>query len=98
MLAGDIKFYLSEFHRILSPAGAVYLTAFIEPGVPDVEENPEHYLAPSSGALHRVRYEENYFLSLVKDANFQVSYYCHRHITRTQQSVMTLHKNNENSQ
>jgi len=66
MLTTDIKFYLSEFYKVLNMNGKVYLTAFIEENVPNVEENPKDYLNKSVGALHRVRYEKEFFYSLVK--------------------------------
>jgi cyclopropane fatty-acyl-phospholipid synthase-like methyltransferase len=61
--------YLQEFKRILSPKGRVYLTAFLEPNVPDCVENPTDYGSIKwQGRLHCVRYNLNYFLSLVNTA------------------------------
>jgi len=90
MLTDDINFYLSEFHTVLKSTGCIYLTAFIEENVLQVEENPDNYLSISSGALHRVRFEKNYFFELVEDANFEVTAYHHQLISRTSQSVVVL--------
>lgn len=93
MLTRDIEFYLKEFSRVLEPEGALYLTAFIEEGVSDVEENPDGYLGRKSvGALHRVRYEKNYFIKLVEDAGFGQITYSHRAFERTGQSLVTANK------
>ena len=92
MLTNDIIFYLNDFNRILSKSGIVYLTAFIEKNVPNVEENPENYIGNSSGRLHRVRYEKNFFCSLVKDAGFSIKYFLHQEIERTKQSVLIIEK------
>ena len=92
MIASDISFYLSEFYKVLNTEGKVYLTAFVEENVPDVEENPEDYIAKSVGALHRVRYEKEFFYSLVNNANFKVIEYHHQLIDRTKQSVFVLMK------
>lgn len=92
MLTDDITFYLSEFYKVLKNNGSLYLTAFIEENVPSVQENPHNYLSKSSGALHRVRYEKNYFFELIKNAQFELSSFHHQHITRTHQSVVVLKK------
>jgi FkbM family methyltransferase len=92
MLADDISFYLSEFHKVLKDDGAIYLTAFIEENVPTVQENPPNYLSKSCGALHRVRYEKSYFSELIKNSNLELASFHHQFITRTNQSVVVLKK------
>ncbi|GAA0191689.1 hypothetical protein GCM10009122_54240 [Fulvivirga kasyanovii] len=92
MLTNDIQFYLNQFNRVLHKNGAVYLTAFVENDVPDVEENPQNYIAESTGALHRVRYEKNFFISLMENANFRLHGFYHQQIDRTKQSVVILKK------
>ncbi|WNJ18256.1 class I SAM-dependent methyltransferase [Pontibacter sp. G13] len=92
MLDSDISFYLSEFHKVLTSNGRVYLTAFVEENVPDMEENPKDYLDKSVGALHRVRFEKEFFFTLVKKANFEVTEFHHQLIDRTKQSVFVLRK------
>lgn len=92
MLTGDINFYLQEFSRILKHEGKVYLTAFVEEDVPEVEENPSGYVSNSSGPLHRVRYEKNFFFKLVQNAGLKVQKYHNKLIERTKQSVFVLQK------
>jgi SAM-dependent methyltransferase len=92
MLEDDLKFYLNEFHKILKQDGSIYLTAFIEENVPDIEENPTNYINPSIGALHRVRYELNHFKELIENEGFRVDHFFHQHIKRAKQSVVILKK------
>ena len=93
MLGDDVRFYLDELHDKLQPGGIIYLTAFIETGVPHVEENPAGYLGKYSlGALHRVRYEKGFFFSLVENAGFEIVDFRHRGIERTGQSVVVARK------
>jgi SAM-dependent methyltransferase len=92
MLTSDIEFYLLEFYKVLKNQGNIYITAFIEDNVPDIEENPEGYLSKSIGPLHRVRYEKQFFYSLVNSANFTVTEYHNQLIERTKQSVIILKK------
>ncbi len=72
MMPEDIKAHLCEFRRLLEPAGRIFLTAFVEEGVPQVMENPPGYRMNWSGALHCVRYEKEFFESLVASAGFEV--------------------------
>jgi len=72
MMPGDIKAYLTEFRRLLEPAGRIFFTAFVEEDVPQVMENPPGYRMNWSGALHCVRYQKEFFESLVADAGFEV--------------------------
>ena len=92
MLDSDIAFYINEFDRILQNNGAVYLTAFVEENVPEVEENPDNYLGESKGSLHRVRYEKDFFFKLVESKNMRISQFVHRGIPRTGQSEIVLKK------
>lgn len=92
MLTADVQFYLQEFYKVLKPNGIVYLTAFIEEDVPAMEENPENYIDLSTGHLHRVRFEKEFFFGLVGQARFKVAGFHHQHIQRTKQSVVILRK------
>ena len=95
MLTDDITYYLGQFHRILNSNGVLYTTAFIEDGVPDVEENPEGYLGKkSTGALHRVRYEKAFFFKLLKEAGFEIVDFVHHKFKRTKQSLIVARKCN----
>ena len=77
----------------MSLRGKVYITAFVEENVQDVEENPKGYMGKESkGALHRVRYDKNFFFKMVRKANFCVDEFHHQLIERTGQSVLVLSK------
>lgn len=73
MLTDGVRSYLEDFRRILRPDGRVYLTAFLEDGVPDVEENPQGYLGREwKGALHCVRYNREFFEKLLDESGFRL--------------------------
>lgn len=73
MLTDGVRAYLKEFERVLRPGGRIYLTAFLEDDVPDVEENPEGYLGREwKGALHCVRYNRKFFEGLLDEAGFRL--------------------------
>ena len=89
MLTSDVTHYLSEIYQALKVGGILYLTTFVEKNVPEVEENPKNYLyKPTSGPLHRVRYEEGFFLGMIERSGFKLLDYQHQGIERTQQSVV----------
>jgi SAM-dependent methyltransferase len=93
MLASDVAHYLPQMNNTLKSGGILYLTAFVEKNVPDVEENPKDYLnKPTSGPLHRVRYEEGFFLGMIQTAGFKILDFQHQGIERTQQSVVIAEK------
>lgn len=73
MMAEDVKVYLREFRRLLRPDGKVFLTAFLEEGVPDVMENPPDYRLIWRAPLHCVRFDKSFFTALARDENFRVS-------------------------
>jgi ubiquinone/menaquinone biosynthesis C-methylase UbiE len=73
MLADDIRTYLNEFQRMLRPTGRIFLTAFLEDGVPPVTENPEGYLGQEwKGPLHCVRYNREFFEALLDENGFRL--------------------------
>lgn len=73
MVADDIKIYLSEFRRILSPKGKIFLTAFLEENVPDMSINPEGYRRDIwSSALLCVRYNKEYFGALLDEHGLKI--------------------------
>lgn len=92
LLEEDVTFYLEQFRRVLVDGGHVYLTAFLERGVPPLSENPEGYLGASKGPLHRVRYEIEFFLSIARRTGFKVRGFYHQMIDRTGQSVIVLQR------
>ena len=70
MLSDDVEFYLEQLHKALGKKGVIYVTAFIEEDVPQIEENPEGYLDRHSvGPLHRVRYERAFFFDLFEKSD-----------------------------
>ncbi len=72
MMPEDLTAYLSEFRRLLAPTGSVFLTAFVEEGVPDAMENPPHYRMAWNGALHCVRYDKKFLEALLRYAGFDL--------------------------
>jgi SAM-dependent methyltransferase len=73
-----LRIYLAELARVLAPGGRVFLTAFVEEGVPPVAVNPPGYaFARCSGPLHVVRYERGHLDALVAAAGFRVDRFEH---------------------
>ena len=73
MTTEDVRSYLKEFRRILAPSGKIFLTAFIADGVPDISINPPDYsLKKWLFPLHCVRYNKDFFLTLLAENNFIV--------------------------
>jgi SAM-dependent methyltransferase len=72
MSENDVRIYTWEFHRLLSPDGRVFLTAFIEEGVPPVTVNPENYVMKCQGPLNIVRYEKGHLFSIFESCGFEV--------------------------
>ena len=68
----DVRIYTREFRRLLSPAGKMFLTAFVEEGVPPVTVNPENYVVKCQGPLHIVRYEKGHLFSIFESCGFEV--------------------------
>jgi SAM-dependent methyltransferase len=69
----DVRAYLHEFRRILSPHGTVFLSAFVETGVPCESENPQDYRGGNwAGPLHCVRFEAEFFQLMLRDYGFKI--------------------------
>jgi len=64
MVSDDIKTYLEEFRRILSPGGRAFITVFMAEGVPDETENPP-WFGNWTGRLHCVLYSTDYLKCLI---------------------------------
>ncbi len=78
MVTEDVAGYSRTIARILAPTGRAFLTAFVEDGVPDCEENPEGYLELAwKGPLHCVRFDRPFFERLLFDAGLGVEEYVH---------------------
>jgi hypothetical protein len=74
----DIRTYLHEIRRAVSPAGKVFLTLFAEDGVPLEEENPEGYTGRTwSGRLHCVRVNRGQFEGDLSDDGFRIDHFDH---------------------
>ena len=94
MLSDDVEFYLEQLHKALGKKGVMYVTAFIEEDVPQIEENPEGYLDRHSvGPLHRVRYERAFFIDLFEKVRFNILDFQHQKFERTKQSLLVAGKN-----
>jgi SAM-dependent methyltransferase len=75
----DVRIYTREFRRLLSPGGKVFLTAFVEEGVPPVTVNPENYAVPEcQGRRYEVRYEKGHLFSILESCGFEVERFDHR--------------------
>jgi SAM-dependent methyltransferase len=67
MLAADTAAYMRELGRLLAHNGAIFLTAYVEPDVPDICVNPAGYRQQTSKPLHRVRLSRDFFEGLAAD-------------------------------
>jgi len=74
MTSEDVRAYLKEFQRFLAHSGKIFLTAFIEDGVPDMSINPRGYGRNWTGPLHCVRYDKDFFESLLAENGFGVDH------------------------
>ena len=87
----DIVAHLKELDRVLADDGRIYLTAFVEDGVQDQEENPESYLMRWQGPLHCVRLNRQIFERCVHESGLHVEAFMYRR-HRDLQSVYILTK------
>lgn len=88
MLPSDVEGYLHELRRILSPGGALFFTAFVEAGVPEVSVNPPGYVRSWGGPLHCVRYERGYLERMLDEAGFAVEKLAHGTETDRQSAIL----------
>ena len=77
MIENDVRIYAREFRRLVSPRGTVFLTAFVEEGVPPVTINPEDYIMESHGPLNIARYEKGHLFSIFESCGFRVERFDH---------------------
>ena len=76
MTKEDIIIYLREYQRLLAPSGKIFLTAFIEKGVEDMTINPQDYgTVKWRGPLHCVRYNKDFFETLLTETGFCVDHF-----------------------
>ena len=75
----EVRFLLKDFNRMLKMGGRVFLTSFTEENVPDMEENPEHYLIEEYTYPRQiVRFEKKFFERILNDEGFKVDLFEHR--------------------
>lgn len=77
LIERDIKVYLRVFRTALKPGGRVFLTAFVEDGVPPATINPDDYVVESAGPLNLVRYDRAHLLSLFETNGFTIDRFEH---------------------
>ncbi|HEU4353336.1 MAG TPA: class I SAM-dependent methyltransferase [Burkholderiales bacterium] len=77
MSENDVRIYTREFRRLVSPGGRVFLTAFVEEGVPPVTVNPENYVMKCQGALMISRYEKGHLCAIFESCGFEVERFDH---------------------
>jgi SAM-dependent methyltransferase len=81
---GNIVKSLAEMRRVISPSGHVFLTAFVEDDVPNYAINPPFYQEQWAGALHCVRFNREFFESMLHEAGFGVARFVHGRETNGQ--------------
>lgn len=90
MRSPDVRAYLKEFARLLAPNGSVFLTAFVEEGVLDEEENPPNYIMQWKGALHCVRFSQSFFRTMVEEAGLRIAKMTHQSDTDGQSAFLLV--------
>lgn len=76
MIDEDIKLYLREFQRMLEHFGKIFLTAFVEENVPEMTINPANYRRTQwKGELHCVRFNKDFFQTLIKENGYQINHF-----------------------
>lgn len=88
----DIGFYLGELKRVLKPGGKIFLTAFVEYGVPKETENPKNYYREWQGKLHCVRLNRPHFEALIDKSGLRVDYFLYRQTNDGQSSYVLSSK------
>ncbi|MBI3448826.1 MAG: class I SAM-dependent methyltransferase [Acidobacteria bacterium] len=77
MTEPEVRIYLGEMRRLLTPTGRIFLTGFVEEGVPQVVVNPDNYRQQWKGPLHCVRYERGFFEALLRQFGFILDHFEH---------------------
>jgi cyclopropane fatty-acyl-phospholipid synthase-like methyltransferase len=92
MLTDDVAGYARAMAEALAPEGRIWLTAFVEDGVPPCVENPPDYLALDwRGPLHCVRFDRDFFDGLLADAGLAVLRFEHGQETDGQSMYVLGH-------
>jgi SAM-dependent methyltransferase len=86
----DVRLYAKLLREVIADSGMLYLTAFTEEEVPNVEENPDGYMGAmdDKSALHRVRFNKNYFINIFIKEGWDLVLYKQNAIARTGQSEL----------
>lgn len=74
MPASEVRCQLGEIARVLTPTGSAIVTAFIEPDVADETVNPSGPGHSWVGPLHCVRYRQEFFEEMAKEAGLAISW------------------------
>lgn len=93
MISREVQIYLNEFKRLLSDDGRIFISAFVEDNVENVKSNPDGYLDTrwsSSGALHCVRFNKDFFEDMIQKAGLEVYNFEYRGVIPQQQSAYYL--------
>jgi len=77
MIQDDIKWYLDLFRRVVKPEGWAFVTAHVECDVParsiNPDRYPEHWQRSKRDALHAVRYNWDYFTTLLANHGWRIA-------------------------
>ncbi len=93
MISTHIMIYLQEFKRLLSQEGKIFLTAFVEENVPNMNINPPGYRRKNwKGPLHCVRYNKDYFNSMLYEYGFVLDKFDYEVETQGQSAIYLSHK------
>ena len=89
----DARIYVAEISRLLRDGGRAFLTAFVEPNVPEESINPTGYVDYECKVpLHVVRYDKDVLFSLFSDHGLSVEEFAYHGGMHCQQSELHLRK------
>ena len=91
MAPADMQVYVREISRIAKQGARVFLTAFVEDGVPAVSLNPQDYVNYAcSGPLHVVRYERQFLFGIFAEHGLSLDGFDHQGGSDDKQSEIYL--------
>ena len=89
----DVQIYVREISRVARPGARVFLTAFVEEGVPAVAFNQTAYVDYScDGRLYVVQYEKNFLFKIFAENGLSVEEFGHHAAVHNMQSEIYLKK------
>lgn len=71
LLENEARIYTREFRRLVAPGGRLFLTAFVEEGVPPVTVNPKSHPGVR-GPMALVQYEKGLFCSILESGGWEI--------------------------